>query len=408
MVGVPARGDERRRHARPVGDHRARVRRPRRVVHGDEPVRVRPVVVEPGAGAPRRERPGPRGPARADDRRGRQSGWAYYKPSMFWSASAKTEHPAEVATFLDYLANSEEAADLLLAERGVPANEKIREYITPKLDEVNQTVVGFLDDLAPAGRRRPAGHAPGRRRDRGDHRPAHPEGALRRADARAGRDELPRGAAAGARRRRHLGPLPTVRPPGARHPERLPRLPARQPLTSPPTPRRHRVRARPGVASFPAPSPMEVHSAQPAQAGHDRAGRRVRRRLAGVRVPGAEPQPDGRPGDLGQGPRRDREAELLAEPDGAQPRARAQQHRRPRRPRPREPDVPGGAQGAESRGRPRRLPRARRRHGRTRRRRGGDRRRGPLPVRCARARLAAHARRAARSPARPLGRRSSS
>ena len=76
-------------------------------------------------------------------------GSAYYKPSMFWSASSKTEHPAEVATFLDYLANSEDAADLLLAERGVPANEKIRDYITPKLDEVNQTVVGFLDDLAP-------------------------------------------------------------------------------------------------------------------------------------------------------------------------------------------------------------------------------------------------------------------
>ncbi|WP_350347787.1 sugar ABC transporter substrate-binding protein [Agromyces sp. G08B096] len=78
-----------------------------------------------------------------------EDGWAYYKPSMFWSASAKTEHAAEVAAFLDFLANSEEAADLLLAERGVPANEKIREYITPKLDEVNQTVVAFLDDLAP-------------------------------------------------------------------------------------------------------------------------------------------------------------------------------------------------------------------------------------------------------------------
>lgn len=74
---------------------------------------------------------------------------AYYKPSMFWSASSKTEHPAEVALFLDFLANSEEAADLLLAERGVPANEKIREYITPKLDEVNQEVVDFLDAIAP-------------------------------------------------------------------------------------------------------------------------------------------------------------------------------------------------------------------------------------------------------------------
>lgn len=73
---------------------------------------------------------------------------AYYKPSMFWSASAKTEHPAEVALFLDFLSNSEEAADLLLAERGVPANDKIREYITPKLDEVNQEVVTFLDSIS--------------------------------------------------------------------------------------------------------------------------------------------------------------------------------------------------------------------------------------------------------------------
>ena len=90
-----------------------------------------------------------------------ESAAAYYKPSMFWSASAKTEHPAEVALFLDFLANSEEAADLLLAERGVPANEKIRDYITPKLDEVNQTVVGFLDDLAPQVGDAPAATPPG-------------------------------------------------------------------------------------------------------------------------------------------------------------------------------------------------------------------------------------------------------
>lgn len=88
-------------------------------------------------------------------------GSAYYKPSMFWSASAKTEHPAEVALFLDFLTNSEDAADLLLAERGVPANETIREYITPKLDEVNQTVVEFLDDLAPVVGEAPPATPPG-------------------------------------------------------------------------------------------------------------------------------------------------------------------------------------------------------------------------------------------------------
>ena len=73
---------------------------------------------------------------------------AYYKPSMFWSISARTEHPAEAALFLDYLANSEDAADILLTERGVPANEKIRAYIEPKLSETDAAVVAYLDELA--------------------------------------------------------------------------------------------------------------------------------------------------------------------------------------------------------------------------------------------------------------------
>ncbi|GLI26700.1 sugar ABC transporter substrate-binding protein [Agromyces rhizosphaerae] len=80
---------------------------------------------------------------------GSSDGSPYYKPSMFWSASSKTEHPAEVALFLDFLANSEDAADLLLTERGVPANEAMRAYVTPQLDEVNKSVVEFLDALGP-------------------------------------------------------------------------------------------------------------------------------------------------------------------------------------------------------------------------------------------------------------------
>ena len=43
----------------------------------------------------------------------------------------------------------------------MPANEKIRDYITPKLDEVNQTVVGYLDDLAPQVGDAPAATPPG-------------------------------------------------------------------------------------------------------------------------------------------------------------------------------------------------------------------------------------------------------
>jgi len=73
---------------------------------------------------------------------------AYYKPSMYWSVSARTEHPAEAAVFLDYLLNSEDAADLLGTDRGVPANDDIRAYLTPNLPESGQQVVEFLDGLS--------------------------------------------------------------------------------------------------------------------------------------------------------------------------------------------------------------------------------------------------------------------
>ncbi|WP_241992493.1 ABC transporter substrate-binding protein [Cryobacterium lactosi] len=75
------------------------------------------------------------------------TGSAYYKPSMYWSVSARTEHPAEAAVFLDYLVNSEEAADLLGTDRGVPANDDIRAYLTPNLPESGKQVVEFLDGL---------------------------------------------------------------------------------------------------------------------------------------------------------------------------------------------------------------------------------------------------------------------
>ncbi|WP_233198399.1 ABC transporter substrate-binding protein [Cryobacterium sp. Y50] len=79
---------------------------------------------------------------------GGADGSAYYKTSMFWSVSSRTEHPAEAALFLDYLANSETAGDIMLTERGVPANEKIREHIKANLSPNDVAVVEFLDNLA--------------------------------------------------------------------------------------------------------------------------------------------------------------------------------------------------------------------------------------------------------------------
>jgi len=72
---------------------------------------------------------------------------SYLKTSMYWAASSQTKHPAEVALFLDFLDNDKSAADLLQTERGVPANAKIRSYITPTLDPVNTKVMGFVNRI---------------------------------------------------------------------------------------------------------------------------------------------------------------------------------------------------------------------------------------------------------------------
>lgn len=73
---------------------------------------------------------------------------SYLKPSMYWSVSSRTKHPKEAAKFLDYLANSPKAADLLLTERGVPANNKLRTAITGKLTTTDKQAVEFLDVVA--------------------------------------------------------------------------------------------------------------------------------------------------------------------------------------------------------------------------------------------------------------------
>jgi len=72
---------------------------------------------------------------------------AYYKPSMFWSISARSEHPAEAALFVNFLANTPEAGDILLTDRGVPANAKVRSAITPKLTDADKAAAEYLGAL---------------------------------------------------------------------------------------------------------------------------------------------------------------------------------------------------------------------------------------------------------------------
>lgn len=74
---------------------------------------------------------------------------AWYKASMLWSASAKTKNPDAVVAFVNWLVNTPEAANLLLAERGMPANGEMQEAILPKLSKVQKGVQQFLTDIKP-------------------------------------------------------------------------------------------------------------------------------------------------------------------------------------------------------------------------------------------------------------------
>jgi multiple sugar transport system substrate-binding protein len=76
---------------------------------------------------------------------------AYYKSSMYWSIAAGSDHPAEAALFVDFLANSEEAGNVLLTERGVPANPDIRAAIADQLEETDQAASAYLDEIEVGG-----------------------------------------------------------------------------------------------------------------------------------------------------------------------------------------------------------------------------------------------------------------
>ncbi len=72
---------------------------------------------------------------------------AYLKPSMFWSVSARSEHPAEAALFVNFLANTTEAGDVLLTDRGVPANTKVRTAVTAKLADADKAASEYLGTI---------------------------------------------------------------------------------------------------------------------------------------------------------------------------------------------------------------------------------------------------------------------
>jgi multiple sugar transport system substrate-binding protein len=86
---------------------------------------------------------GPSMTGKATDRK------TWYKASMLWSASSKTKHPEEAVKWINWFVNTPEAANIDLAERGIPANTEVLAEVKSKLSPAQQTVAKYLTDIKP-------------------------------------------------------------------------------------------------------------------------------------------------------------------------------------------------------------------------------------------------------------------
>ena len=71
----------------------------------------------------------------------------YFKPAMFYAVSSGTDHPEEAARFVDFMLNSTEAAELILADLGLPANVDVRAHILSSLPKADERSAIFLADV---------------------------------------------------------------------------------------------------------------------------------------------------------------------------------------------------------------------------------------------------------------------
>ncbi|HYI56520.1 MAG TPA: extracellular solute-binding protein [Microlunatus sp.] len=73
----------------------------------------------------------------------------FYNVSMMWSVPARSGHTDAAVAFVDYLVNNPDAAAILMAERGMPANTKLRQAITPALNSSDKKAADYLTAVEP-------------------------------------------------------------------------------------------------------------------------------------------------------------------------------------------------------------------------------------------------------------------
>lgn len=73
----------------------------------------------------------------------------WVKPGQFFSIAENSTVKKEAAEFIDWFVNSEEANDIIMAERGTPVSAAIRDYMigTGSMTEQQQEMFAYVDDV---------------------------------------------------------------------------------------------------------------------------------------------------------------------------------------------------------------------------------------------------------------------
>ncbi|RPJ06752.1 MAG: extracellular solute-binding protein [Spirochaetaceae bacterium] len=79
----------------------------------------------------------------------------YLKPSMFFSVPKTSANKEEAAKFINYFLSNPAATKVLLAERGIPIINSVRDGIKTNVDPVTQQVFAFIDTVAKDGNSSP-------------------------------------------------------------------------------------------------------------------------------------------------------------------------------------------------------------------------------------------------------------
>lgn len=82
----------------------------------------------------------------------------WMKPGMFFSVAETSKVKKEAAEFINWMINSKEANDIMMAERGTPASAEIREYMVSsgKLNDQQKAMFEFVDMAATLSGETPA------------------------------------------------------------------------------------------------------------------------------------------------------------------------------------------------------------------------------------------------------------